>query len=191
MNTSVRLNIALAILTVGCFAVIFFSGRQIEKRDVEIDRLIRNQYELMAANEQQTTLILKQKELSGKYLSERDSLAKLLKIRPKEVIKYIDRVLIEKITDTVEVESSIINDMQWKLYDGGQCWAWKADAELNDLDLIVNRTNFEYKNKIVDVFWWERQGKFLWWKVGRKQYFHKVIPECGEVTTKSIEIIKK
>ena len=114
MNTSVRLNIALAILTMGCFAVIFFSGRQIEKRDVEIDRLIRNQHELMAANEQQTTLILKQKELSGKYLSERDSLAKLLKIRPKEVIKYIDRVLIEKITDTVEVESLIINEIGQK-----------------------------------------------------------------------------
>lgn len=191
MNTSVRLNIALVILTVGCFAVIFFSGKQIERRDAEINRLVRNQHELMAASEQQTTLILKQKELSGKYLSERDSLAKLLKIRPKEVMKYIDRVIVEKVTDTVEVESSIINDMQWKLYDGGQCWAWKADAELNDLDLIVNRTNFLYKNKIVDVFWWERQGKFLWWKVGRKQYFHKVIPECGEVTTKSIEIIKK
>jgi hypothetical protein len=191
MNTSVRLNIALAILTVGCFAVIFFSGKQIERRDAEIDRLVRNQHELMAASEQQTTLILKQKELSGKYLSERDSLAKLLKIRPKEVVKYVDRVIVEKVTDTVEVESSIINDIKWKLYDGGQCWKWEADAELNDLDLIVNRTDFEYKNKIVDVFWWERHKRFFWWRIGKKQYYHKVIPECGEVTTKSIEIIKR
>jgi hypothetical protein len=43
----------------------------------------------------------------------------------------------------------------------------------------------------VDVFWWERHKRFFWWRIGKKQYYHKVIPECGEVTTKSIEIIKR
>ena len=156
----------------------------------EIERLKDNQEQLLASRQQDQALILTQKELTGKVLAERDSLAKALKIRPKEIIRYVDRVIIETTRDTVEVESTFLQDMTWHLSDGDQCWKWEADAKLNDFDLDVTRTLFDYRNKSTEVYWWQRR-KFLWFRIGRKDYYQRVLPECGDILTRSIEIKKK
>lgn len=163
---------------------------QVDKAKKEIQRLEDNQRQLLAAKQQDLALILTQKELTGKVLAERDSLAKLLKIRPKEIIKYVDRIVTETNTDTVEVESEFLQNMTWRLSDGDKCWKWEADAQLSGLDLDVSRVLFEYKNKSSEVYWWQRR-KFLGLRIGKKEYYAKVLPECGEVQTKSIEIKKK
>jgi len=156
----------------------------------EIERLKDNQVQLLASRAQDQALILTQKEVTGKVLAERDSLAKALKIRPKEVIKFVDRIVTETNTDTVEVESTFLQNMTWHLTDGDQCWKWEADAKLNDFDLDVTRTLFDYQNKSTEVYWWQRR-KFLGLRIGRKDYYQKVLPECGEILTRSIEIKKK
>lgn len=163
---------------------------KLDKARTEIERLKDNQEQLLASRQQDQALILTQKELTGKVLAERDSLAKALKIRPKEIIRYVDRVVIETTRDTVEIESTFLQEMTWHLCDGDQCWKWEADAKLNDFDLDVKRTLFDYRNKSTEVYWWQRR-KFLWLRIGRKDYYQRVLPECGDILTRSIEIRKK
>jgi len=163
---------------------------KLDKARSEIERLKDNQVQLLASRAQDQALILTQRELTGKVLAERDSLAKALKIRPKEVIKWVDRIVTETITDTVEVETTILKDMTWHLADGDKCWKWEGDAQLIDFDLDVKRTLFEYRNKSTEVYWWQRK-KFLGFRIGRKEYFQKVTPECGDIIVRAVEIVKK
>lgn len=163
---------------------------KLDKAKTEIQRLKDNQAQLLASRAQDQALILTQKELTGKVLAERDSLAKALKIRPKEVIKFVDRIVKETNTDTVEVESTFLQNMTWHLADGDQCWRWEGEAELNDLDLDVKRTLFDYRNKSTEVYWWQRR-KFLGLRIGKKEYFQKVTPECGDIIVRAVEIVKK
>ena len=153
-------------------------------------RLEENVKQLLAEKQQDIALILTQKEITGKVLKERDSLANALKIRPKQIIKYVDRIIREKTTDTIEVEVNSLTDITWKLSDGDKCWKWEADAELIDFDLNINRTLFEYSNKTSEVYWFERK-RILFFRIGKKQYFQKSMPQCGTVSTRSIEIKKK
>jgi hypothetical protein len=168
----------------------YLQSKRITEFKSEVQRLEKNIKELSAQNQQQTALVLTQKELTGKYLAERDSLAKLLKIRPKTIIKYVDKIITQVERDTVEVESEWLKDLTWKLTDTGDCFRWEADAELDGLDLNVNRTLFDYKNGTTDIFYWQRK-KVLFFRIGKKQFFQKSIPKCGTTFEKSIEIIKK
>lgn len=168
----------------------YSSYKALVKARQEIERLKLNQQQLLAEKQQETYLLLTQKELTGKVLAERDSLAKALKIRPKEIIKFVDRIITEHDTVITEVESTWLKDMSWHLTDGDKCWKWEADAQLDGNDLNVNRTLFDYRNKSSEVYWWQRR-KFIGLKIGRKEYYQKVLPECGEMTVRSIEIKKK
>jgi len=168
----------------------YSSYKSLVKARQEIERLKDNQQQLIDDAKQSFTLLIKEKELTGQLLRERDSLSTALKIRPKEVIKWVDRIVTEKITDTVEVESTILKEMTWHLADGDKCWRWEGEAELNDLDLDVKRTLFEYRNKSTEVYWWQRR-KFLGLRIGKKEYFQKVTPECGDIIVRAVEIIKK
>ena len=174
--------------------ILAWQGWQLKNKLVkarqEIERLKDNQQQLIDDATHSFDLLIKEKELTGKLLRERDSLASALKIKPKQVIKYIDRIVTEKITDTVEVESTILQNMTWHLADGDKCWRWEGEAELNDLDLDVKRTLFEYRNKSTEVYWWQRR-KFLGLRIGKKEYFQKVTPECGDIIVRAVEIVKK
>jgi len=168
----------------------YSSYKSLVKARQEIERLKDNQQQLIDDATHSFDLLIKEKELTGKLLRERDSLSTALKIRPKEVIKWVDRIVTEKITDTVEVESTILQNMTWHLADGDKCWRWEGEAELNDLDLDVKRTLFDYRNKSTEVYWWQRR-KFLGLRIGKKEYFQKVTPECGDIIVRAVEIIKK
>ncbi|MEN6569044.1 MAG: hypothetical protein ABFC18_03425 [Rikenellaceae bacterium] len=163
---------------------------QLIKARQEIQRLKDNQQSLIDDAKQSFALLIKEKELTGQLLRERDSLATALKIKPKQVIKFVDRIVTEKITDTVEVESTFLQNMTWHLADSDKCWKWEGEAQLNDLDLDVKRSLFEYKNKSTEVYWWQRK-KWLGLRIGKKEYFQRVTPECGEIVTRSVEIVKK
>lgn len=103
---------------------------KLDKARTEIERLKDNQQQLIDDATHSFDLLIKEKELTGKLLRERDSLASALKIKPKQVIKYIDRIVTEKITDTVEVESTILQNMTWHLADGDKCWRMEGSSEV-------------------------------------------------------------
>ena len=98
---------------------------------VEIQRLKDNQAQLLAENQRQSNLILNQNEVTGKIKAERDSLAKVLGIRPKQIVKYVDRVVVEHRVDTVPVMVTPYNDVSWHLTDTTKCMLWEADALLD------------------------------------------------------------
>jgi len=147
--------------------------------------------QLMAENRTETTLFLKQKELSGQLLKERDSLANALKIRPKTITKFVDRVITEHDTVPGKVPVTEISKNTWKISDSDKCWTWTGIAKLSNDSLNVTRTLFDYHNKITDVFWSQRAKQFLWFRIGKKKTYHKTMSECGDVSTKEINILKK
>jgi vacuolar-type H+-ATPase subunit H len=104
----------------------YSSYKSLVKARQEIERLKDNQQQLIDDATHSFDLLIKEKELTGKLLRERDSLSTALKIRPKEVIKWVDRIVTEKITDTVEVESTILKEMTWHLADGDQLGGGKG-----------------------------------------------------------------
>jgi len=42
----------------------------------------------------------------------------------------------------------------------------------------------------MNLHWWQRR-KFLGLRIGKKEYFQKVTPECGDIIVRAVEIIKK
>lgn len=164
--------------------------RRITELSSEVERLELNLQNLIAENKQQTALILTKDEWLRVSADSIQTLLKALKIRPKQVVKYIEREVKEVIRDTVEVESEWLKDVTWKLSDKDKCWRWEAEATLNELDLDVNRTFFEYKNASTDIYYWQRK-KILFLKIGKKEYYQKHLPECGTESVREITIIKK
>lgn len=171
-------------------AQVYFKTNQITELSSEVERLELNIQNLIAENKQQTNLILTQEEW---LVLSADSIQKLLRtlaIKPKQVIKYIEREIKEVIRDTIEVESEWLKDVTWGLSDGDECWQWRAEANLDGLDLNVNRTFFEYDNKSTDIYYWQRK-KVLFLRIGKKEYFQKQIPKCGTESVREITIVKK
>lgn len=156
----------------------------------EVERLDNNLKQLLAENQQQTALILTKDEWLRVSADSIQTLLKALKIRPKQVVKYIEREVKEVIRDTVEVESTWLKDLTWHITDIGECHRTELDAELDGLDLNTKRTLFEYNNKSTDIFYWQKK-KILFLPIGKKQYFQKHLPECGTETVREITIIKK
>lgn len=164
---------------------------KIERQIAEILRLQKNQEQLIAENQHQTNLILTQKEVTGKVKRERDSLAKALKIRPKQIIKYVDRIVKDTHIDTVSVMVTPYDGVSWKLTDADECMIWEGDAKLDGLNLGVERTKFEYTNKIVETYYWT-QKRLLWLiPLEKKQYYQDVKQTCGESYINSVEIKRK
>ena len=180
----------LFVLLLIASAQVYFKTNQITELSSEVERLELNIQNLIAENKQQTNLILTQEEW---LVLSADSIQKLLRtlaIKPKQVIKYIEREIKEVIRDTIEVESEWLKDVTWGLSDGDECWQWKAEATLQDLDLNVNRTFFEYNNSSTDIYYWQRK-KILFFRIGKKEFFQKQIPKCGTESVREITIVKK
>jgi hypothetical protein len=165
------------------------SGK-ISRLKIENSRVQANNVQLFGEKRQQTTLYLKEKELTRELSTQRDSLAKALKIRPKQVEKIVYRD--NTIRDTVikEVPVIISGKNEWKISDKDKCWSWNAIANLNGDSLKVNRTGFDYHNRTTETYYQKRPKKFLFIHYGKKQNYIEIKPECGEVTVKSFVFVK-
>jgi len=164
--------------------------KKVKAQKAEIARVQGNNAQLMGENLQKTTLVLKERELTGKVLAERDSLAEALKIRPKQITKIVTTTVIQKDTVIKKVPVYISGQNFWKIKDSGPCFVWQANAFILDDSLSVNRTLFSYNNKTTDVYFKERPHKFLFIRYGKWQYKQKIDSECGGISTKEIQFIK-
>lgn len=165
-------------------------SNRITELSSEVERLNNNIEQLLVQNKSQTSLVLTQQEWLRVSADSIQKLLKSLAIKPKQVVKYVEREVKQVIRDTVEVESEWLKDITWKLTDKDKCWRWEAEATLNELDLDINRTFFEYQNASTDIYYWQRK-KILFLKIGKKEYFQKHLPECGTESIREITIIKK
>lgn len=178
------------------FAVIFvaiifvITIRNNQNLKSEIARVNNNNLQLMAENRQQTALILKQNEVGGKLLAERDSLSGALKIRPKQIEKIIYITTTEKDTVVKEVPVKVLGKDHWLIADTGKCYTWKGEAFLSDDSLSVKKTEFSYHNKTTQVFYKKRPHKFLFIRYGKWTYLQQLSSECGESQQRTIEFVK-
>ena len=153
-------------------------------------RLENNQAQLLAEKLAQITLNLKQKEFINSLSSENDSLLKALKIKPKTVVKFVERTSIVHDTITKEVPVYVTGYRQWHIKDNGQCWKWEADAYLINDSLNIDRTLFDYHNNQKDIFYQVR-NKILFLRIGKKVTYQRSISDCGGEVVKTINIIKR
>lgn len=184
------LIIGAIIIVASAFVTANILIKQNKKLKSEIERVQGNNFQLMAENRHQTTLFLTEKELTGKLSSERDSLAKALKIRPKQITKIVYIDVVTRDTIKVPVYVTITGKDTWKLADGNECFKWAANAFKQGDSLKIDRTLFEYSNKTTETYYKERPRKFLFIKFGKWIYKADIKSECGEPVQKTINFIK-
>ena len=172
----------------------WFQKKKINNLKDDNARLKENQEQLLAEKASQTNLILTKDEFIDNLSAKNEELLKQLKIKPKEVIKYVEKTITQIDTEYVELEPMQKLDYLWEVTDSTQCWTWKGEVEtFKEYDsIVVSRTYFDYHNKITDVGIRKLKWKFLFIKAyDKKKIDIRSVAECGGVTTKEINVIKK
>jgi hypothetical protein len=190
MKVQVWIIIAIVTLAFILGALFIDLNQRLQGANREIERLEYNYDHLVDSTHQNLALILTLQELLSVDTLKIDSLSKALKIRPKTITKYIE---VEKtIHDTIDKPVYVypVKDT-WLLADSGKCWVWEAVAKISNDSLKVNRTNFDYHDKLTQFFFWEREKKFLFIHFGKKRYYQKSYSDCGTDKTLVIDIKKK
>lgn len=155
---------------------------------------IENVKNLLAENTHQTRLILSYKQAEAITSLKLDSLSKALKIKPRTIIKTVEKEVFVKDTSSKEIPVTPLPDSghikTWKISDQDKCWTWTGIANLKNDSLKVTRTSFDYHNKTTDIYYQERTKRFWLIKFGKKRTFLKSSSECGESYTREIEFQK-
>ena len=165
-------------------------GNQIARLEADNLRLLSNQNQLSQENNSQIELTLKKDEFI-KVLSDslKQSLA-LLKIKPKTIIKYEERVITQRDTIIKEVPVSVLKKDSWLIHDEGKCYLWEGVASLSNDSLNVRKINFSYHNKVTDIYRKVPKRKLLGIIPIGKKIVHTQTSDCGETISKVINIIK-
>jgi hypothetical protein len=168
----------------------YFQSNKISKLKVDNARIEANNLQLMSDARQQSTLYLKEKEVTGQLKRDRDSLAKALKIKPKQIEKIV--TVTNTIIDTVKISVPVTIEGvdKWKIRDKGDCFKWQGNAFKQGDSLRVERTAFEYSNKTTETFYRERPHKFLFLRFGKWVYKEKIDSQCGSSTEKVFNFIR-
>lgn len=184
-----KLYIYLAIAIFVLLLIIYSNAQQkvIQRNRIEIERLKDNIDNLLQENASLTVINLQKDEITGRIKRERDSLAEALKIKPRQVIKYVDRIIYQHDTIVKIVEVKRLSDTSFYLTDKDKCWRWEGIAILENKELEVKRLLFDYHNEVFDLYYFKRKFPVL----GRKIYFHEIQQKCGGNYTREINFVKK
>jgi hypothetical protein len=185
-------NIKLYLQIGGVIIIIILAGLYSRERKLKLfersekERVQDNQENLMADNQNLVVLNLQVSELTGKYKRERDSIAELNKLKPKQIIKYVDREVyrIDSVPKYIPLERP--NDSTYLLKDGDDCFKYEAMIVLENDSMRFVRLLHEEANTLVESYYWYRK-----WFLGKKQYTQVANAKCGGVKTTEINIIKK
>jgi len=183
------IGLVILILIAGFFTIKYLV-KENQKYRSDNYRLESNQFQILSDVTQQTELYLKQKEVTGRIKRERDSLALIVKVKPKYITKVITETVTIKDTVFKEVSTTLISKGMWNISDSDKCFLWQAKAVLKNDSLLVNRTLFNYENKTTEIYWRERPHKFLFIKYGKFVNYQKKSSDCGSVQTKIFNFIK-
>lgn len=146
----------------------------------EIQRTQNNNFQLMQEGLKYSSLLVKEREVTGKLRKERDEIAEKLKIKPKFIDKIVYVTTTE--TDTVikEVPVTVVSKDFWHVSDTGKCFTWDADIKLLNDILHVNRTGYANTDSVSMTYYRKRLNKFLWFSVGKRVNYVQVDSKCGD-----------
>lgn len=182
--------IALVVIFVtGLLLKVRIQAGKIDRLETDNTRLDSNIRNLLYENIQITNLVLSQKEVTGKVKRERDSLAKELEVKPKQITKVV--TITNTVHDTIKesIPVYITGQDTWQIADSGECWKWAANAFKQGDSLKVERTLFEYNNKTTQTFY--KKAPHIWFiRIGKWRYLQRISSNCGEPKLQSIEFIK-
>jgi hypothetical protein len=184
----------IAFAVVAFFAMIIIIDVQRNnnaKLRAKNDRLNENIGSLLDDNVNQTALILSKDEVIGQIKRERDSIAKELKIKPKQV----DKIVTEYITvrDTVEtlIPVDVVNDTTWTFVDQiNACTLYQGEVSVSGNSLQVKRLLFQEDNELTTAYYRVRPHKFWFFKWGKWINKVQIVPKCGTVKTESFQFLK-
>jgi len=171
-------------------ANVFIKKYKYEK--MRADRLFNNNVELTARESHNTALIYTKDEFIRVMTDSLQNALKQLQIKPKQVIKIVEKEVKVFIEVPVEVPVKIIGPDTWSISDSDKCFTWSGVAHLKDDSLKVTRERFTYNNTTTDYFYRKLKFKFLFVKIySKKDIEQKTVSECGESYERSITVIKK
>ena len=187
------LIIGAVIIVASAFVTANILIAQNKKLKAEIERVQGNNLQLMAENRDNVNLQLSFKEFKQSVSTKIDSLIRVSKIALKEVKEvtitnnyYIDssRVIIRPIP----VISN--NDTIYPFIDTKDCFTIAGIMKIvNDRpELTIQKR--EFKNEITVIGYQKRPHHFWFIRWGKKETFITSSSDCGETTTKRIDIIK-
>jgi hypothetical protein len=156
----------------------------------ENSRVLENNLNLMAENRQIINLKLRDKEVIGKLAKERDSLAKALQIKPKQIERIIYVDVYTRDTIKINVPVYIVGKDTWIIKDSSKCFKWQGVANKLGDSLNITRTLYENTNKITETFYRVRPHKILCIRFGKWVYKQKIDATCGKVIEQNIEFLK-
>jgi len=184
-----------ALLTFAIFTLTlafqnYLQKKSIERKDKEIAKLDFSYSQLLDESNNNSYLYVTEKQVTGKLLRERDSLAAALKIKPKQIDKII--YLTNTVHDTVPVPVFIEKEGPnfWKVTDKGPCHLSKFDVLLHADTLQMIRTLHENTDSITQAFYRGRPYKFLGIKFGKWRNLQQITSKCGEPIVRTFEFSK-
>jgi len=182
-------GLVILILVAGFFTIKYLV-KENQKYRSDNYRLESNQFQILSDATQQTELYLKQKEVTGRIKKERDSLALIVKVKPKFIEKII--TIDNSTHDTIPVSVPVnnIDKNVWMLRDSSKCWKYASKLILEGSEIKGERQLFEYNNKTVQTFYKVRPHKILFIRFGKWVYKQKIDSECGEVSIQTINFTK-
>ncbi len=164
-------------------------GKKIDRLNSENDRKDSNIENLLSENRQITSEVYRQKEVAGRVKRERDSIARELKVKPKQIEKIV--TITNTVHDTVPklIPVTIKGKNEWSFKDSTKCLKIVYNAKLMNDSLIVKRILLDDNNKTTQVFY--KKASHIWFiRTGKWKYFQKIESTCGETTINTVQFIK-
>lgn len=183
--------IAGVVLFFGMGATIKILIARDKAQKSDIARLESNWVNEIANKQKVVNLLVKEKELTRAQRKAVDSLAKELKIKPKNIERVIYIDVITKDTVKMPVPVYITAPNEYLLKDSSKCFKYASKLILKDNVIKAERQYFEYNNQTTEVFYKIRPYKFLFIHFGKWQYKQQISSTCGDVQEKSIVFLAK
>lgn len=178
------------IIVLGVSVVLLFN--KVNKESNRADRMTTNYVEMNNANKM---LNLKYNELDDRHKRETDSLANLLDVKPKEILKYVNIYVRDTIRDTVYVGLTEVNDTTFMFNEKMGCIEVGGRLVIDNNKPELTFDNVSYNNDIKYVVYLDRKEWQVWFikskLFGKKEAELKVFPKCGDVTVEEVELIKR
>jgi len=190
-NLSLYVTAGLILLFLSLVFVVVVMERRLSAAKVELKRVEINYGQLNDSTRQHLALILTLREILSIDTLKIDSLSKALKIRPKTILQYVN--IEKKVHDTVEVMIPVVEAAKGRYWvlDSTKCWKWGGYINISGDSISVTRKLFDYHDRIEQMFFWERERKFLFIHFGKKRYYQKTSSDCGSEKVLVIDIKKK
>jgi len=186
-----KILIGIAVVTIiGAFVTVDIQRKKIKQKNEKIARITENMNQVLDDNVTQTILVLSNNEVIGQIKRERDSLAKALKIKPKQIEKIV--TIENTVHDTVKIAVLITKSYPggWLYRDSTECLKYVSKLVLRGDSLKGERQLLEYDNRITQTFY--RKAPHIWFiRTGKWEYLQEVSSKCGENKTQSITFLKK